>query len=116
VLPWRFYDHFSSWPARSLSRHKLLPMTPVFTITNAVTSALTRVERARGFLQAARLSDDWLAGMQQRALVLEAHYSTHIEGTHLTLDQSEKLLAGEALGDEVDPRRRPRTSQLPRSL
>lgn len=40
--------------------------------------------------------------MQQRALVLEAHYSTHIEGTHLTLDQSEKLLAGEPLG-EVDP-------------
>jgi len=77
-------------------------MTPVFTITNAVTSALTRIERARGFLQAARLSDDWLTGMQQRALVLEAHYSTHIEGTHLTLDQSEKLLAGEALGD-VDP-------------
>ena len=77
-------------------------MTPVFTITNAVTSALTRIERARGFLQAARLSDDWLSGMQQRALVLEAHYSTHIEGTHLTLDQSEKLLAGEALGD-VDP-------------
>jgi Fic family protein len=77
-------------------------MTPVFTITNAVTSGLTRIERARGFLQAARLSDDWLTGMQQRALVLEAHYSTHIEGTHLTLDQSEKLLAGEALGD-VDP-------------
>ncbi len=77
-------------------------MTPIFAITNAVTSALTRIERARGFLQAARLSDDWLAGMQQRALVLEAHYSTHIEGTHLTLDQSEKLLAGEALG-EVDP-------------
>ena len=77
-------------------------MTPVFTITNAVTSALTRIERARGFLQAARLSNDWLTGMQQRALVLEAHYSTHIEGTHLTLDQSEKLLAGEALGD-VDP-------------
>ena len=33
--------------------------------------------------------------MQQRALVLEAHHTTHIEGTHLTLDQSERLLAGE---------------------
>jgi Fic family protein len=77
-------------------------MTPHFTITNAITSALTRIERARGFLQAARLSEDWLSGMQQRALLLEAHYSTHIEGTHLTLDQSEKLLAGESAGD-VDP-------------
>ena len=33
--------------------------------------------------------------MQQRALLLEAHHTTHIEGTHLTLDQSERLLAGE---------------------
>jgi hypothetical protein len=34
--------------------------------------------------------------------VLEAHYTTHIEGTHLTLDQSGKLLAGEQLTG-VDP-------------
>jgi Fic/DOC family len=73
-----------------------------FTITNAITDALTRIERARGFLEAARLSEEWLRGMQARALVLEAHYTTHIEGTHLTLDQSEKLLAGEGLAD-VDP-------------
>ena len=33
--------------------------------------------------------------MQQRALVLEAHHTTHIEGTHLTPDKSERLLAGE---------------------
>jgi Fic family protein len=32
--------------------------------------------------------------MQLRALVVEAHHTTHIEGTHLTLDQSEQLLAG----------------------
>jgi Fic family protein len=32
--------------------------------------------------------------MQQRAFILEAHHITHIEGTHLNLDQSEKLLAG----------------------
>ena len=37
--------------------------------------------------------------MQERALVLEAHHTTHIEGTHLTLDQSERLLAG---GNPVD--------------
>ena len=32
--------------------------------------------------------------MQRRALVLEAHHSTHIEGTTLTLDQSDSLLSG----------------------
>jgi hypothetical protein len=70
-------------------------LQPKFRITNAIAGDLTRIERARGFLEAARLSDDWIAGMQQRALILEAHYTTHIEGTHLTLDQSERLLSGE---------------------
>ena len=72
-----------------------MPLQPKFRITNAITGNLTRIERARGFLDAARLSEDWIAGMQERALVLEAHHTTHIEGTHLTLDQSERLLAGE---------------------
>jgi Fic family protein len=70
---------------------------PKYTITDATAVALTAIERARGFLEAAKLSEDWIAGMQQRALVLEAHYTTHIEGTQLTLDQSERLLAGKAV-------------------
>jgi len=64
---------------------------PRFTVTNAITAALTRIERARGFLDAAKLSEDWIRRMGERALVLEAHYTTHIEGTHLTLEQSERL-------------------------
>ncbi|HBL16234.1 MAG: cell filamentation protein Fic [Elusimicrobia bacterium GWA2_69_24] len=68
--------------------------SPKFTITNALTAALTKIERARGFLEAAKLSEDWISEMQNRALVLEAHHTTHIEGTHLTLEESEKLLAG----------------------
>ena len=32
--------------------------TPHFTITNRITSALTRIERARGFLEAAALSEE----------------------------------------------------------
>lgn len=75
---------------------------PKFTITHAVTAALTRIERARGFLEAATLSEDWVRAMGERALVLEAHHTTHIEGTRLTLDQSERLLAGEAV-PEADP-------------
>ncbi|MCB0158482.1 MAG: Fic family protein, partial [Caldilineaceae bacterium] len=35
--------------------------------------------------------------MGERALLLEAHHTTHIEGTRLTLDQSARLLAGEAV-------------------
>jgi Fic family protein len=75
---------------------------PKFTITNAITAALTQIERARGFLEAASLSKDWVRAMGERALVLEAHHTTHIEGTHLTLDQAERLLAGEAV-PEADP-------------
>jgi Fic family protein len=72
-----------------------MSFAPQFEITNSITAALTRIERARGFLDAAKLSEDWIAGMQKRALVLEAHYTTHIEGTQLTLEQSERILAGQ---------------------
>jgi len=68
---------------------------PRFTITNSITAALTAIERARGFLEAATLSDDWIERMSQRALLLEAHHTTHIEGTHLTLDEAARLWAGE---------------------
>ncbi|MCK4659606.1 MAG: hypothetical protein KAV82_08820 [Phycisphaerae bacterium] len=40
--------------------------------------------------------------MSRRALVLEAHHTTHIEGTRLTLEQAERLWAGENV-PEVDP-------------
>ena len=67
---------------------------PRFTITNAITAGLTTIERARGFLEGATLSDEWVRRMSQRALLLEAHHTTHIEGTHLTIEQSEHLWAG----------------------
>ena len=70
---------------------------PRFTVTHAITADLTRIERARGFLEAATLSDDWIREMSARALVLEAHHTTHIEGTMLTLEESQVLLAGEAV-------------------
>ena len=76
--------------------------SPHFTITNKITSALTRIERARGFLEAAALSKEWIAEMRERALVLEAHHTTHIEGTRLTLDQAERLWGGERV-PEADP-------------
>lgn len=72
-----------------------MPFAPRFTITNPITAALTAIERARGFLEAATLSEDWIERMSQRALLLEAHHTTHIEGTQLTLDEAARLWAGE---------------------
>ncbi len=75
---------------------------PTFTITNRITAGLTRIERARGFLEAATLSEAWVREMGRRALILEAHHTTHIEGTRLTLEQAERLLEGNPV-PEADP-------------
>jgi Fic family protein len=75
---------------------------PQFTITNRITAGLTRIERARGFLEAATLSEAWVKEMGRRALILEAHHTTHIEATHLTLGQAEQLLEGKPI-PEADP-------------
>lgn len=63
---------------------------------------LTKIVTVKGFLEAAALSEDWIKEMQNRALVLEAHHTTHIEGTQLTLEQSEQLLKGKTLAN-TDP-------------
>ena len=75
---------------------------PKYRITNRVAASLTGIERARGFLEAATLSEAWVQRMADQALLLEAHHTTHIEGTRLTLEQAERLLAGEAV-PEADP-------------
>lgn len=72
-----------------------MPFIPRVTITNAITAGLTAIERARGFLEAATLSEEWIERMSQRALLLEAHHTTHIEGTQLTFDEAARLWAGE---------------------
>ncbi|HSR51057.1 MAG TPA: Fic family protein [Acidobacteriota bacterium] len=75
---------------------------PSFEITNRMTAGLTQIERARGFLEAAKLSEAWVREMGQDALIREAHHTTHIEGTRLSLDQAEKLLEGQPV-PEADP-------------
>ena len=75
---------------------------PKFTITNRIAAQLTRIERARGFLEAATLSESWVRAMGHRALVLEAHHTTHIEGTRLSLEQAERLMEGNAV-PEANP-------------
>ena len=67
---------------------------PKFTITNKINNYLLEIERARGFLEAAKLKEKWIKNMQSEALILEAHHSTHIEGTQLTLSQAQRILNG----------------------
>jgi len=77
-------------------------LAPRFTISHAIAAGLTVIERARGFLEAATLSEEWMRRMSQRALLLEAHHTTHIEGTHLTIEQAERLWEGRRV-DEARP-------------
>lgn len=67
---------------------------PEFTITARINNSLLEIERARGFLEAAKLKEGWIKDMQSEAIILEAHYSTHIEGTQLTLSQAQRILTG----------------------
>ena len=75
---------------------------PKYKITDSIADGLTIIERARGFLQAATISDAWVKAMAKRALLLETFHTTHIEGTHLTIKQAESLLAGKDVPD-ADP-------------
>ena len=79
-----------------------MSFTPKYSITDAITRGLTDIERARGFLQAASLSETWVRAMAKRAFLLESFHTTHIEGTRLSLKQAETLIAGRNITD-VDP-------------
>ena len=80
---------------------------PRFTITNAITAALTQIERARGFLEAATLSEDWIKTMGERAIcrdVLAREYGLSerqakvlghlLEHDRLTIQEYEALCPG----------------------
>ena len=70
---------------------------PKFKITPKMNKTLVEIERVRGFLDALKLKDDWISGMQKKALILETHHSTHIEGTDLNLEQAESILEGKKI-------------------
>ncbi len=55
-----------------------MSFTPRFTITNAIAAGLTRIERARGFLDATRFSETWLTDMQSRAFLQSVSFMTAI--------------------------------------
>ncbi len=70
---------------------------PKFKITKSLLNHLMEIEQARGFLKAAHLSPQWIKKMSQKSFLLEAHHTTHIEGTQLTFEQSKRILAGKKL-------------------
>ena len=74
-----------------------MPFKPEFSITPKINKALVEIERVRGFLDAVKLKDDWLAEMQKKALILESYHSTHIEGTALSLEQAQSILEDKKL-------------------
>ena len=39
---------------------------PKFQITNVMTADLSRIDQARGFLDATKLSEEWLGAMEQQ--------------------------------------------------
>jgi Fic family protein len=67
---------------------------PKFIITPKINKALVEIERVRGFLDAIKLKDNWINNMQKKALILESHHSTHIEGTAINLEQAQDILSG----------------------
>ncbi|MBU0479221.1 Fic family protein [bacterium] len=79
---------------------------PKFTISAKINKSLVEIERVRGFLDAIKIKEEWFSAIQKEALVLESHYSTHIEGTALTLEQARKVLNGKDVkGVRPDDRR-----------
>ncbi len=74
-----------------------MSFNPKFSINPKINKALGEIERVRGFLDAVKLKDDWLVDMQEKALILESHHSTHIEGTALSLAQAKSILEGKKI-------------------
>jgi Fic family protein len=74
-----------------------MPFNPKVTITPKINKSLVEIERVRGFLDAVKLKDEWIADMQKKALILESHHSTHIEGTALSLEQAKSILEGKKI-------------------
>ncbi len=76
-----------------------MPFIPKFSITLNISNALVEIERVRGFLDAIKLKEKWFSDLQKEILILETHYSTHIEGTALSLEQAKNILEGNKVKD-----------------
>ena len=71
-----------------------MTLKPKFQITGNTMNNIAEIERIKGLLQGLDINTKNLIRLQKQNAVMESHYSTHIEGTTLTLQQSKDALAG----------------------
>jgi Fic family protein len=71
-----------------------MTFNPKFQITGNTMNSIAEIERIKGLLQGLDINTKNLIRLQKQNAVMESHYSTHIEGTTLTLQQSKDALAG----------------------
>ena len=71
-----------------------MTFSPKFQITGNTMNNIAEIERIKGFLQGLDINTKNLIRLQRQNAIIESHYSTHIEGTTLTLKQSKDVLAG----------------------
>ena len=72
-------------------------LNPKYVITGAVVNNIAEIERMKGLMQGISISEKNLLKLQSLNADMESHYSTHIEGTTLTLKQSRDILSGKKL-------------------
>jgi Fic family protein len=72
--------------------------TPKFAITTGIANDLIAIERARLAVEHIHLHPALEEQLRHRARVRSTHYSTRIEGNHLTLAQAQQIVEGKALG------------------
>ncbi|MBI4925716.1 MAG: Fic family protein [Bdellovibrio sp.] len=81
-----------------MKRNKIInSFMPKYSITNIINKSLVEIERVRGFLDAIELRKDSFSEMQKETLMRESHYSTHIEGTLLSLDKAKDIIEGKKI-------------------
>jgi Fic family protein len=72
----------------------LVALSPVFTISSAIATALMAIEADRQIIMELPITVELLAGLRYSAQLAATHYSTQIEGNRLTQAQVEHVLAG----------------------
>lgn len=71
--------------------------SPKFTITNNILRSIGLIEAAKEVIDHAPLLPYYEKKFRDDALVRAVHYGTHIEGNELSLNQAEKVLAGQVV-------------------
>lgn len=89
-----------------------MTFVPRFIITNRMTAAITQIERARDFLEAARLSDDWLRDIK-RLFTISEYYDRARPTFHRSIQGvREKGMIKEMGAGPTDPTRHYVLSEL----